>query len=293
MNELHHACQAGDLARVEELLSGGTYDLEEAVEGESFVGRTALMLAARAGHVAVVSRLLRAGASIAAVGSDGFQAIHLAAYSGHAGVVEVLLAEGADPNAKDNYRFTPLHNACLGGSLEVVRLLIDAGADVNAQAKNGGTPLILASQYGHFDIIAALLEAGAAINLKENQGRSALYYAVLRTGDAALRAATLLVKCGARTDKMIQLPQMCVAVIAAGYPDWSVIPSPCPGLQQAVLAVWRRPTSSDDLPQLFKRLQSDVQERVRTVLLSLHRCCSELEQNLEEKLRIEILQASL
>ena len=60
-----------------------------------------------------------------------------------------------------------------------------------------------------------------------------------------------------------------------------------------MLAVWRRPTSSDDLPQLFERLQSDVQERVRTVLLSLHRCCSELEHKLEAKLCAEIVQASI
>ena len=148
---------------------------------------------------------------------------------------------------------------------------------------------MLASIDSHTDTIAALLDAGADVNLKDQYGRSALGHAVGQTEENALPAAKLLVESGARTDEMIEIPQMCVAVICAGYPDWSVISTPCPGLEQALLAVWRRPTSADDLPQLFKRLEIDVHERVRTMLLSLHRCCSEL----EAKLCIEIVQASL
>jgi len=63
-------------------------------------GQTALILAARNGHLVVVEALLRAGADPNHAMSDGRTALILAAEHGHLPVVEALLRAGADPNVE-------------------------------------------------------------------------------------------------------------------------------------------------------------------------------------------------
>jgi len=62
-------------------------------------GRTALHLAAAAGHVSVVGRLIIAGAAISKTDSSGMTPLHLAAYNGHTAVLDKLMLAGADADA--------------------------------------------------------------------------------------------------------------------------------------------------------------------------------------------------
>ena len=71
-------------------------------------GRTAIMIAARYGHLWVVAALIAAGANInIAVSNSGRTALMIAAKYGHLTIVAALIAAGADVNAADATGATP------------------------------------------------------------------------------------------------------------------------------------------------------------------------------------------
>lgn len=72
------------------------------------VGLTALMHAARGGHLTCVMALLEARAAVEAKDEDGATALHLAASSGDLDVFKALVLAGADGTARDGEKRTPL-----------------------------------------------------------------------------------------------------------------------------------------------------------------------------------------
>ncbi len=201
------AVKAGDLARVDELLT----EDPSLVLARDAVGVSVLLLARYRSATAVVVRLLAAGATVdvaeaAALGdadrlaallaadpgavnarsADGFTPLHYAAFFGGVAVARILLDLGADPNVRsDNDQLVmPLHSAVAGQS-EVALLLIEHGADVNVKQRHGWTPLHTASNEGHEKVVDALIAAGAdpaatnddgitAADLAEKRGHSDL-----------------------------------------------------------------------------------------------------------------------
>jgi len=119
------------------------------------------------GHVAVIQRLISAGATIndAAGWSSGRTALQAACEGGHISTVKLLLDLGADINAPGSrYKGrTALQAASANGSLELVDLLLEAGADVNAPACrfHGLTALQCAAVRGPVAIVERLVKAGA------------------------------------------------------------------------------------------------------------------------------------
>ena len=69
--------------------------------------------------------LLQAGATVDAVGNNGWTALHLAAYHGYIQVVEALLNAGADKAVKDKNGRTALDDAQRKNHPAVVKLLRD------------------------------------------------------------------------------------------------------------------------------------------------------------------------
>lgn len=132
-----------------------------------------LDVAAAAGHLHVVSYLVKNGAS---VDPDGGRPLHLACYEGKVAVANFLLRNGAvlsvhtfrslcdrksytvlkeiskhpsviqQKHAKDQ---TLLHLAATRGDKAAVQILLDADADQNAQDTDGKTPLHLAKGEAH------------------------------------------------------------------------------------------------------------------------------------------------
>jgi hypothetical protein len=101
-----------------------------------------LVAAAQAGDVARVGELLREGVP-ADARSRGFPAIHRAAQADSAVVLEALVAAGADLEAVDRTGHTALARAALFGRAATVAFLLDSGADPNAHAEpNNQTPLL-------------------------------------------------------------------------------------------------------------------------------------------------------
>jgi uncharacterized protein len=88
-----------------------------------------LHIAAKAGHVELVQRLLSLGIDINTKGGTfGGSAINLAAGYRQPAVVKLLLYAGAELDVTESAR-NPLFSAIQGGHLDIVKLLIERGID--------------------------------------------------------------------------------------------------------------------------------------------------------------------
>jgi ankyrin repeat protein len=88
----------------------------------------ALRIAANAGNLEEVKRLLSGGADIDARAENGMTPLILASWRGHTKVVELLLREGADVNAETNIGTTALKFATERGQKKTIALLRSHGA---------------------------------------------------------------------------------------------------------------------------------------------------------------------
>lgn len=145
-------------------------------------GYTALLFAARNGHLDSARKLVAGGADPNDKAADGTTALLVAIHSGQPMVASWLLETGADPNGS-NAGYDALHAAVLRGNLHLVNELILYGADIDARLQHGtqmtrygdayalpnaftgATPLFLASRVGEVEMIESLLEAGADVEL--------------------------------------------------------------------------------------------------------------------------------
>src|SRR5206468_11682211 len=117
------------------------------VDAASFLGETALILAAGRGLVRVVEALIVAGASLDGRNASGYTAFEAALQHGYTTVARALLAAGADPRTEPGVGLfslgdrSPLMEACCYSDAVLVRLLLERGADVHERSRNGSTPL--------------------------------------------------------------------------------------------------------------------------------------------------------
>ena len=145
---------------------------------------TALILAARAGHAAIVNILLaddRIDPNLA--DEVGETALILAAREGHIDIVRALLADQrVDPNLADEHGNTVLVALVLflrGDHFDIIRaLLSDERVDPNLADEDGDTALIWAVRLGHGDILRVLLtDERIDPNHDNNRGGTALIWA--------------------------------------------------------------------------------------------------------------------
>eukprot|EP00965_Chrysotila_dentata_P220669 6191927-Pleurochrysis_carterae.AAC.2 len=108
MSAVHAAARVGDVAGLQAALDADA----ECVKQTDSLRRTALHLAAWAGHAKIISMLLTGGANVHATAMDGITALAFAAQNGHVEAAKQLLAGGAKVNVKDSKKQnTPLHLA--------------------------------------------------------------------------------------------------------------------------------------------------------------------------------------
>ena len=168
-----------DYEALEELLRSGV-DVDEAEPD----GTTALHWAAHRGDLETSTRLIAAGANLAATNRYGIAPLWLAAESGHVDIVEALLRASVDPNtSRGESRETVLMIAARAGQTPVIQRLIAYDADVNRQDRvRDQTALMWAAAEGHPDVVRLLAEAGAELEVRSSTGVTPLMFAI-RSGD--------------------------------------------------------------------------------------------------------------
>jgi hypothetical protein len=121
-----------------------------------------LMLAASAGHRAILEVLLAAGADPRQTRANSFTALHAAAMEGYADLVELLCRAGADPNAQTSpQKYTPLHSAAFAGHDAVVEVLLAHGASTELTNYRGEKPADTARRNKHASTVALIGAAQA------------------------------------------------------------------------------------------------------------------------------------
>ena len=172
-------------------------------------GKTALIVAAEKGHLAVVKLLIKKGANVKAMNRSGLTALKAAASEGHATVAELLIEKGAEVNPMWD---PPLMYAVSNGHAEMVRMLIDKGAEVNVGygilcssnwyssriyamgsfvelgpvlvewgpefGSVWDPPLMNTDSHGDSEIISMLTKKGVDVYVKHDSGETALMEAV-------------------------------------------------------------------------------------------------------------------
>jgi ankyrin repeat protein len=134
---------------------------------------TPMHVAARAGHVDVLSLLLEHGADVDVRNDTGGTPLRCASWYGKLEVGQVLLDCGADINARDNLGQTPLSGAVSCGHLEFARMLVKRGTRGNTQnTHNRYSPLHWAVQKKCIQAVRLLLEHGADVNVRNKSGET-------------------------------------------------------------------------------------------------------------------------
>ena len=190
---LGDAVRAGDLDLASHFITVHMADVNRA----NASGVTPLHSAADGGHVAIVSLLIKATASLNVKNNDDETPLHLAVAGGDAAIVSLLIKATADPDVKNNDAETPLHLAVAGGDAVIVSLLVKAPADPDVKNNDAETPLHLAVAGGDAAIVSLLIKAPADPDVKNNDAETPLHLAVAG-GDAVI--VSLLIKAPADPD---------------------------------------------------------------------------------------------
>ncbi|KAB0394807.1 hypothetical protein E2I00_000449, partial [Balaenoptera physalus] len=151
---LHRACLEGHLAIVEKLIEAGAQT--------EFRDMVNIFLCLEVSQTSVLTPRDTAGSCILQLLST---ALHVAVRTGHYECAEHLIACEAERNAKDREGDTPLHDAVRLNRYKMIRLLIMYGADLNIKNCAGKTPTDLVLQWQNGT--KAIFD-----NLKENSYKS-------------------------------------------------------------------------------------------------------------------------
>ena len=176
--EIHRAIEAGDAARVQQILAGDPGAVKQPDEDQFH--NLPIHTVATTGNVEIARILLDAGADIEAGDSDNTTALSVAALRGHEGLAAFLIERGADVNRRDRKADCPLSFAVASRDTVVIRLLLDAGADLYYRNPHGDTLLHNASARGLRDFVEHLLNHGADVNAANQDGATPLGYAAMQ-----------------------------------------------------------------------------------------------------------------
>ena len=162
------AAKRGDLALAKRLVSHGAD-----VHDITITNGTAFMFAILGNQRDMVEWLHAEGADINIVGSNGWTALTIAAAKGNADLLQWLLDRGAAGQIRDVYRYTPLLRAVENGYIETASILLTLpDTDINAQDEYDNTALHHAVSSINIPMVKLLLTHGADSDIKNRQGLS-------------------------------------------------------------------------------------------------------------------------
>ena len=141
---------------------------------------TPLARAAAQGDGPAIARLVAEGADPNGFDGHGGTALITAARVGHVAAAEALIAAGARVDLSDRglTDWTPLMHAVHKRQTATARVLLDHGADPNAETRGGVTALIMSAAYGDTDTVRLLLDRGADPRARAQGGVTALGNAI-------------------------------------------------------------------------------------------------------------------
>lgn len=118
------AVEQGETEIVKEQLDSGNFDVNSA-DGH---GRTALIKAAKHGHLDIVKLLIEQGADVNARDNRGTNALYWASCNGHSRIVEALIEHRSDVGVFDNRGWSAKDQASTAHYDQIVNMLEKAGA---------------------------------------------------------------------------------------------------------------------------------------------------------------------
>ncbi len=128
----------------------------------------------KAGRVARVKQLLRAGIRPDYKNLKGETPLGIAVSRGWASMVLDLLEHGADINEKGARGVTLLHTASAHGMIDVAKILVKNGLDPSQTTDKNWTPLHIAARYGHWQLVQYFISAGVDPDIRNSDGKTAL-----------------------------------------------------------------------------------------------------------------------
>lgn len=136
-----------------------------------------LPVAAAAGAVVAVERLLELGMPVDTRDAQGATALLHACGAGQREVAQRLLDAGADNSLSAQSGMTALAAAVAARREALVALLLERQAPVDQRLPGESTALMVAAAMGYPEIVERLLDAGAEVNATDARGRNALHAA--------------------------------------------------------------------------------------------------------------------
>ena len=267
---LQQACFVGNSDIVSLLLEHGADVDALGADMDAFdIGTTPLTIACGSKtKLSIVQLLINAGADVN--GGDGWIApLHRAIYNENKAAFDLLIQSGADVNILSRARHddapagsTPLHFATFKDNSDCITTLLAAGADPNIANDWDEVPLHIAASHRSNDVVNALLAAGGDPLHRDDQGRTPLQELYVETHNFSAEDFNII-----------------TALVAAGDRPWECLPTPCPGLEAAMLSVWQ--AAPDEMPELVKRMENPPQNLIEL----FPRMSEEMKKVVQEVLR--------
>ena len=126
-----------------------------------------LLSAAQRNDAVVALAAIEDGIDVNSKGPDGTTALHWAVYNDNLALVQRLIAAGADAAVANEFGSTPLSEAATVGNAAVIGALLEAGAPADAPGADGQTPLMVVARSGNVAAAETLLEHGANVDARE------------------------------------------------------------------------------------------------------------------------------
>jgi ankyrin repeat protein len=164
------------------------------VDAMTSQGITPVIFAVSAGEKDALKILLKYKPDLNVISGFNESALIVAVKDHKPDIAELLLRDSAVVNLRDKHGFTALHFAAIYGYTDIADLLLYYDADINIRSNDGFTPLMVAAYAGSAEVTDLLLQNRARVLEKDYDGFTSLMLAA-QNGDTLI--IDLLLKRGA------------------------------------------------------------------------------------------------